>query len=354
MNTAQPEMRIVHCMNAQKFTEPFIDFVDQHFDAKEHRFIIREDSKFPIQERENVVVVPKVVGRLALFRLYYCEFRQAEKIFLHGLFAKDLVKILALQFWVLPRCYWVIWGADLYHYIFRKRSFTANNFERVRAFVIRRMGHLVSYIAGDVALARDWYGAEGVAHYCFMYPSNLYKSFPVVDHEVSGDERVVLVGNSADPRNEHLDTLSRLSRFSGENIRIVAPLSYGRKQYAEEVIAEGRRLFGEKFEAITGFMPLDDYIRLLSSVDIAIFNHRRQQAMGNIISLLGLGKKVYMRSDITPWRLFADEGIKVFDIEFLDLAPLELGLAERNRKIVADVFSEENLIRQYKELFAPL
>ncbi len=344
----------LHCMNAQKFTEPFIDFVEKHFDETEHRFIIREDEKFAIRTRANVVLVPQNIGRLALFILYFREFKAADKVFLHGLFAKDMVKILALQFWVLPKCYWVMWGADLYHYVFRKRSIRTNFFERIRAFVIRRMGHLVSYIDGDIALAREWYGATGQGHRCFMYPSNLYQPLPDVGEPVSSDEIVILLGNSADPRNEHLDALSRLAAFSRENIRIVAPLSYGRKRYADSVIKEGQRLFGDKFEAITGFMPFADYVRLLGRVDIAVFNHRRQQAMGNIISLLGLGKKVYMRSDITPWALFAKEEIKVFDVDTLDLNPIAPKIAESNRSRIASVFSEESLVMQYRELFESL
>ena len=351
MNTAKSDARIVHCMNAQKFTEPFITFVEQHFDASEHRFIIREDDKFPVNAGKNVVVVPKNISRIALFRLYYTEFKRAEKIFLHGLFAKDLVKILALQFWVLKKCYWVMWGADLYHFIFRKRSLRTNLFEKVRAFVIRRMGHLVTYIDGDIDLARQWYGASGQAHRCFMYSSNLYKPLPAVSGVKDTSEVVILVGNSADPRNEHIDTLERLAPFAKENIRIVAPLSYGRKRYADSVIREGQRLFGDKFEAITDFMPLDDYVRLLSQVDIAVFNHRRQQAMGNIVSLLGLKKKVYLRSDITSWEFLRGLGVAVFDIENIELKGIDTDQAKNNEQVISAVFTEANLVAQYASLF---
>lgn len=38
-------------------------------------------------------------------------------------------------------------------------------------------------------------------------------------------------------------------------------------------------------------MPFEEYLGLLAKIDIAILNHKRQQAMGNITTLLGLGKK---------------------------------------------------------------
>jgi hypothetical protein len=34
-------------------------------------------------------------------------------------------------------------------------------------------------------------------------------------------------------------------------------------------------------------MPFDEYLNLLAKVDIVIFKHKRQQAMGNITTLLG-------------------------------------------------------------------
>lgn len=42
---------------------------------------------------------------------------------------------------------------------------------------------------------------------------------------------------------------------------------------------------------IVDFMDFNEYINFLSTIDIAIFNHKRQQGMGNIITLLGMGKK---------------------------------------------------------------
>lgn len=41
--------------------------------------------------------------------------------------------------------------------------------------------------------------------------------------------------------------------------------------------------------------------------------------MGNTITLLGLGKKVYMRSDITPWQLFEDIDVKVYDVANIEI-----------------------------------
>jgi hypothetical protein len=98
-------------------------------------------------------------------------------------------------------------------------------------------------------------------------------------------------------------------------------------------------------------MPFGKYLDFLGTIDIAIFAHRRQQAMGNIISLLGMGKKVYVRKDITPWTLFSEIGVKVFDFSNIDLVTIKNEVRNENVKIIKSYFSKETYISQLKLLF---
>ena len=98
-------------------------------------------------------------------------------------------------------------------------------------------------------------------------------------------------------------------------------------------------------------MPLDDYLNFLEKIDIAIFNHRYQQAMGNAITLLGLGKKLYIRTDITPWALFQSLGVEVYDVKKIDLMPMDQTIGLRNKSVIKKHFSEKNLIAQLSRIF---
>ena len=42
------------------------------------------------------------------------------------------------------------------------------------------------------------------------------------------------------------------------------------------------------------------------SIEIAIFNNDRQQAMGNITALLGMKSKVFIRDDTSMWSNFSN------------------------------------------------
>jgi hypothetical protein len=336
-------------MHAEKFIEPFIDFVEKNFDASQHQYLIRQSEKFKTKPRSNVVFVEERLSKLKQVLLYVKYLNRADKIILHGLFDRAMFAILFAQPWLLKKCYWVMWGGDLYYYQNRPRGFSSDLLERIRSFVIRRIGHFVTYVKGDYQLAQKWYGSTGKYCECLMYPSNLYKDYAVPPKK--GSAINILVGNSADPTNNHAEVFEKLKPYKDQDIQIFCPLSYGPAGYAEMIAKLGRELFGDKFSPLLDFMPFEKYIELLGQIDIAVFAHKRQQGMGNTITLLGLGKKVFMRDDITSWESIAQMGIRIYNLSSLDLSEQDEVNIEINKGIVRKYFSESNLRNQLDEIF---
>lgn len=348
------DKKILHVCNLDKFIPPFIDFVEENFDLDEHLFWLNCDHKlYPVEQASSVYKVQK--GKINKIRGYLKlvkQMHQAEKIILHGLFNTKVVLLLWVMPWLLKKCYWGIWGGDLYRYQLGKKDYKWHVREFFRRPVIKQMGHLVTYIPGDVELARQWYGAQGKYCECLMYLSNMVN--PEVLKETEQNNKYagqlsVLVGNSADPSNNHLEALEKLLPYREQDVKIYVPLSYGDQGYAQKVIEQGSDWFGDKFVPITSFMTFDKYLSFLKGIDIAIFNHKRQQAMGNMITLLGLGRKVYIRSDVTPWAFFKEKGIKVYDVANIDLLKPELN--QENQERVENYFSYKNYKKQLVELF---
>jgi hypothetical protein len=344
------QQAVLHVIPAEKFTEPFIEFLHSHnIDFDRQFFICYGDlKKYPIKRRPNVLCSADFGNKPQFYVRLIRDIYSAERVILHGLWNLWMIRLLALQPWLLKKCYWAIWGGDLYRRKLSNRSLMWFVNEIPRRIVIKRIGHLVTYVEGDVELAREWYGARGEYHECLMYPSNLYKHYDVsrrLDQTIN-----IQIGNSADPTNEHLEVFAALERFKDEDIRIFVPLSYGNEEYAGKIAAEGKRIFGDKFVAMTEFLTADRYLEFLGRIDIAIFNHRRQQGMGNIITLLGLGKKVYVRNDTTTWETFRRLEITVFEIDALDLTLLDEIHRDRNRKLIIGNFSERNLRNELKAI----
>jgi hypothetical protein len=279
---------ILHVCSPQKFIAPFVELVNEEFGEANHQFwLLLDDEKlnqYPLEKAHNIFIGKRTLaGQIeAYFRLFKM-LHVSEKVMLHGLFDLRLISSLALFPWLLKRCYWVIWGGDLYQYQKPKPRLINKIKESLRKFVIKRIGHLVTFIPGDVELARKWYEARGEYQECLMYLSNVVNQQVLIDAEQAKAAHVglnILVGNSADPSNNHLEALEKLLPYKDQNIRIYAPLSYGDPAHAKSVVEQGKEWFGDKFSPIISFMPFDQYLSFLKSVDIAIFNHNRQQAMG--------------------------------------------------------------------------
>ena len=330
----------------EKFFLPFRDLIRNNFQIAEHHFVVHGDIGEKLQLAcANTSVFPCLIKSIATISIMM---RRADKIILHGLFSSHLLYLLTTQPWLLKKCYWVMWGGDLYVHQAEKRDWRWEKNEILRRFVIRRLGNFITHVKGDYELAQRWYGARGRWHECFMYPSNVFKDHPVKPKE--GATINILVGNSADPSNNHIEVLDKLRAFRDEDICIYSPLSYGDRGYAMEIYAYGKEVFGDKFVPMLDFKSREEYISLLEKIDIAAFNHQRQQGMGNIITLLGLGKTVYMRNDITSWEMFFDFGIIVRDIEMFSLVRNDEKTQSGNRHFVASFFSKEKLVDQWRRI----
>lgn len=342
--------KILHISGCDKFIPPFVEFIKENFDFKQHEFLLTGGmSEESLIKAENVHLAKKtLIARLSHYFKVLIKMHQADKVILHGLFDIKLVFILFCTPWLLKKCYWVIWGGDLYVYQLGERNWKWKVREFFRRSVIKNMGNFITHTTGDFELAKKWYGASGKHHRCFSYISNMY-------HEVSFSKEAsntinILVGNSADPTNNHLEVFEMLETFKEQDIKIIVPLTYGDQVYAQEVINEGKKRFSDKFESINEHMSFDQYLRFLANIDIAIFNHKRQQAMGNIRTLLGMGKKVHMRNELTSTKSLIDDGIKVFSLDQINTVVF-FPEADSNKMKMKDIYSKERLIQCLGKVF---
>lgn len=339
--------KVLHIGEINAITTSYFNFICKNNDTNGHAFLCCGKNK-PLKEKLGIRYVESD-SFLSWLKKFYTETCEANKIILHGLFASKLIVLLFCCPWLLNKCYWFIWGGDLYRREFDNRNLKRHLLEFIRSRVISNIGYLVTYVHGDVELARQWYGAKGSYISCLMYPSNLCKHQRDIPKKQAAVN--IQVGNSADPSNNHIEIFNILEKFKDGDIRIYVPLSYGDKNYAESIIENGYERFGEKFYPLTQFVTYEKYINFLNDVDIAIFNHRRQQAMGNTITLLGLGKTVYMRSNITSWSMFRSLDIKIFDIDGFSLNIIDEKEKLNNQLKLKEYFSEEKLTDQLALIF---
>jgi dTDP-N-acetylfucosamine:lipid II N-acetylfucosaminyltransferase len=344
--------KILHVMYVDKFIPPFIDFLEQNFSDFERHvfFVMGGNPRFPVRGRKNIFFASSVGKIRRLFELVRL-MNGAEKIILHGLFNMRVVHLLFLQPWLLGKCCWVIWGGDLYIHESEKRNWLWHKNEFFRKAVIRNISLITTTVPGDFLLAQAWYKTKAAYVQNLMYPSHLARQ-PAESKRSGQGPLIVQIGNSADPSNNHKELIDKLAASKASDIIVCAPLSYGDNSYRDEIISYGYEKLGDKFLPITCYMSFSDYNDFLRKVDIAIFNHQRQQGMGNTIALLSLGKKVYIRSDATPWEYFNDMGMAIYDSTGLvKLEPIDTRISEQNMLVCRKQFTQEALLDGWKKVF---
>jgi len=342
---------ILHVFNnEEKFSIPYFKFLRNNaFDLSTHTLFQYSKKTDNYKELGLCVVFSSYFSLFKNIKLLILMFK-SDKLILHNLASPWLLIYLYLFPHLTKKVYWVIWGKDLYFYkLLKKKHFHHKVYEYFRRSVFKDIKHIITYVKGDYLLAKKWYKCDAYLHECIMYPSNIYKN--INTNEKTHNKTNILVGNSADPSNNHTKIFELLKPYKNTNIQIYCPLSYGNKKYADSVIQEGGEIFKEKFLPIVDFIPSNKYFNFLGEVDIAIFAHKRQQAMGNTITLLGLGKKVYIQKETSSYQLFKDINIKIFDLNNFDLSPMNENCKINNIKTIKQYFSAKRLSSQLKTIF---
>ncbi len=363
---------ILHIFNNSVYTGPFIDFVNRNFDQCDHIFFMAKSSgKYRLPEVKNLLNHAvsenssrnKILVSLIKTRTYiglYIQCMKADKIIIHALFDTSIIKFFYFNKYFLKKSYWAIWGADLYDLKKSKDQKKNQKKERMKAAVIRRLKGVMG-VPGDRKIAKEKYDCKA-DEFDLMYVNALRNDYLNANKHSAKAGISVQIGNSADPTNNHIEIIEKLAKFKDENITIYVPLSYGDLGNASKVKTVGEKIFGSKFIALTEYMTPEKYSEYLSGIDILIFNHKRQQGLGNIYPMIYTGKKVFIREDTSSWDYFKNcLDIKMFNT--LDLERLSYSEfitydsihRENNIKRACETaYSESYLKRLWEKVFDSL
>lgn len=377
----------LHLMFDHFYCKHFIEVINKT--CNNNIFIVfcwHEDAKYITKDISgNVIMIrieePYYYSILPTIQSYIDKSKQVFIHYLHD-----------LTCWLLYHCRvnipisWIVWGADLYSYISESLyDETTEQFltdtgckphmgskpdnDKIvdmiyRKSIIRRLDNILTWNKGDYNKIIENYITAAEQRY-FIY--NIPVDFTILD---SIDNRkqaqlefkhkyryVLLLGNSGDPTNNHIKILNILSSIERDDFCVVAPLSYGNEVYIKNLVKEGERILGSRFIPLTDFLEPERYAEVLSQVDAVLMNHNRQQGVGNMLALLYLGKKIYMNTNVTTYFVFSNMGIKLFDIKDIgkssleEIVSMDNKIADANRKLVSDAFSNNMGDSFFKEYF---
>jgi hypothetical protein len=349
-----------------KYNGKFIEFSERNLTQYQHTYVALVSTDSINEERElsaanviNLNALTRWQKMKKLLQLFLSE--DYDLVIFHGLsYTGPFLLFLAMLFKFSKlgeKTLWMTWGGDIYY--FQNRPDTVSGFfnELLRKSIIKRLFFTASLIPDELSLLSVNYKTRALEFDCF-YPNPIAyedECFEGSDSAISTsdllDEKFsFMLGNSADPRNNHLDMLQAVAHLSG-HIKIYCVLSYAivDVDYVDRVKALGAELFGDDFIALTDFMNPVEYKALLEGIDFSCYYHNRQQAMGNIFHFLHMGKTVFIRSDTLSYCFLQERGLAIQDSNSLTTMSIEkltelkdssLKLKQQNQKIMSDNFSD--------------
>ena len=232
-------------------------------------------------------------------------------------------------------------------------------YDRIFIKAIKRVDLFSSPIPDDYELLKLALGIHFRAAYIQLNYGSVEQSFMTGSDNIIGQN--ILVGNSATAENNHIEAFKLLSHYGLADRKVIVPLSYGDTKYRDAIICYGKELLGDNFFPLVEFNTLDKYNAIISSCSIVIMNQKRQQALGNIGTLLYIGAKVFFDKDSVSFQFFKNRGAHVFSLELFEkksanvFEPLNNTQQQQNRSIIqafwADKVVSSNYLKLINELY---
>jgi hypothetical protein len=279
---------------------------------------------------------------------------------------------------------WIIWSGDLYkHPNFFSKAYTRRTLEvlppekklqnwknSLHHRVLQVMGkpnkysfeksfssfdYVASIFKKDVMEAESVLGVKAKwIRFAILSLEEMFSEECLNNRPTLGNK--IMVGHSGSPENNHLDVYDQIHSMLPDNgVAILSPLSYGNETYIKAVKTLGQKYFGDKLETLENFLPRELYYIKLAEVSFAIFNHKIQQAFGNILGLIFMGVKVFLNPENPVYIELISHEIRVFDYSRMTqeelLTPLSIEDVDLNRTIISLLFGEEKIRDYYRDLY---
>ncbi|MBO1520736.1 TDP-N-acetylfucosamine:lipid II N-acetylfucosaminyltransferase [Oceanisphaera pacifica] len=252
----------------------------------EHIFLIEQSRSIPDWDIE----VPKS-NKCFLFKKEYdlkkvlkkCMESDVDKIIFHGLFftwQKELLLKIKNK-----NISWIVWGGDLYNDLGYKKN------------IVKHINTIGTVADNDYKIFEKHYGVKKHLPFRYITPYDYTKL-----KQPSIKNKTIIIGNSGDASNEHLDILEALSKKKDiKNYKLLIPLSYNtNSNYLTKIKIKIADLNLDKNSyLITNFLPADEHFKMLANADVLVTAHNRAQAGANILASLFFGNATILKKDIT-------------------------------------------------------
>lgn len=280
-------------------------------------------------------------------------------------------KKLILKISSRTKIHWISWGFDLIGLIYDKQilfgiktsklmkfdSTKKNEFPELsrNSEWLDKVDLISTVLPNEYQLLESKFSFKKNKYFKWNY-SSLNELIPK-DFKFHDSPKNVMLGHSGSPYLNHLDFFPSLKSKINEFDSIIFPLSYGDKNYIEEIKKQASIEFSDKAICLSTFLPYKEYLDFVSSCKALIMPSIRQIGLGNIILFLYFGKSVYLDSRSTTYIFFKQMGFPVFDVSDFrnfsvnDNVKIDLMLLRTKLEVIwGDISKEKSMYRLFSYL----
>lgn len=294
--------KYIHLMYGHdtKFSKLFLEFFsnpENGFEISQHLFVTPYQNVFDELKHYSNVIVDK--SGKNLYKVYY---KHCSLIISHS--SEPLYRILFTSKKIKKKIVYRYWGgARITQYQIEPGNYLKNLEYKIKCYILKTsfsdfaaigVGNLTDII--DLSRILD----TNTKYYCLSYASNEYyrtveklKNTLETRTKVSSKKKILL-GHRGTEENNHIEILKKLSRYDSKKFDIYIPLSYGNREYIQEVENYVKENTTGNIILIKEFMEFPQYAEFLSQMDIAIFDGYTSYALGNLGIILFFKKTIYL------------------------------------------------------------
>jgi glycosyltransferase involved in cell wall biosynthesis len=226
---------------------------------------------------------------------------------------------------------------------------------------IKRIDYIVitEHSGPEVELVKQLYPGCKAKHAvnCFDQNFDIAKTLPMKPLPKEDEPIKILFGNSSDPNGNHMDAIRYLERKIKTPFEVYSFLSYGDPESKEWTIEYAKKHLGDRFHAVTDYMDRPSFVQFVQQMDVVMMFHNRQQAEGNIMTALSLGKPVFMKTKNPQFDMLKRMGVKsVYDVLEMHTVDLRKAIVEaqahreETMHAIDMEYSDETRLRNLKKL----
>ena len=305
------------------------------------------------------------------------------RILAHYLTPKKAIIAQLLKKEYKCKTYWIYYGGDLYHYLWRKGKYELydnKKSEPTQPLVnVLRLNAIKFFSTFNISQDKAYLAfINNLDFFCFWnkYEYELLKKHIITQAQfkyfryyagnfintplpTQPEQFNILINHAASPSANHLTVLKKLKEIGlpQNTEKLIVPLSYGSDKIRKSVLAYGEKHFPKTFFPLVDFLPADEYFKILNSVGVAMFGSRRQEAGNNIYYMLSIGAKIFLRKENTIGVHLSDLGYEVFNFDKdlrqnkSSLTCLANELRKKNRAVLNEEWAIQKVDSVYNKLF---